>query len=84
MCLLRGFWTPFCALMVVGVSMARMTDEEWRGMSDEEFKAAREKDIPEWWKRMHHVPKTLLKALFFAALAALFAKAFFDNMGGGG
>lgn len=65
-------------------SMARMTDEEWRGMSDEEFQAAREKDIPEWWKRLHHVPKTLLKALFFAALAALFAKAFYDNMGGGG
>jgi hypothetical protein len=53
-------------------------------MSDEEWRAENAKDIPDWWKRMHPVPKTLLKILFWIAIVAFCGKAILDNLGGGG
>jgi hypothetical protein len=41
-------------------------------------------DVPDWWKRMSHIPKTLVKAPMAIAFALLFAKAIWDTMGGGG
>jgi hypothetical protein len=57
-----------------------MNDEEWRA----ENAAEDARHVPEWWKKMPHVPKTLLKALWWTLFSMLIAKAFYDNMGGGG
>ena len=52
-----------------------MTDKERRPMFD---------DVPEWFKRRTRVQKTLILALWWTLFSVFIAKAFYDNMGGGG